>query len=140
MSRVYVENSAVVAAPTAAASATMPAVGTAHYYQYQASGNAPSGRFRGYIIVEDATGATVAIDRAEVEIYGYITADDKPALLERLVVSSATGRAQVPFDVDLCDQIMLHVRQGAVDAAVGVAGAQNPAFKYQLIWQRLEDD
>lgn len=126
-----IKNTAVVAAPTAAASASKPAAGTAHYYEWTKDQDGTEM----FIILEDATGPTVAIDRAEIEIFAYLTNDDKPAYWWRAAISGPTGRVQTPIVVPTCDITAIYVRQGAQDAVIGAAAAQNPAVKYQLIWQ-----
>lgn len=129
-------NPTVIAAPTAAPSAAMPTIAIDHYYSMPSAIN----KIKGYIIIENAAKSVAAseylepIDRAEFLLYGYVSPDDKPAPVLELSISSPYGRIQTPFEVDTCDLSKVYVRQGS-RVAVGGPTAQNPAFKYQLVWE-----
>lgn len=129
-------NPTVIAAVTTAPTAAMPTTATAHYYSMPSA----IGKIKGYVIIENAAKSVAAseylepIDRAEFVLYGYVSPDDKPAPVLELSISSPYGRIQTPFEVDTCDLSKVYVRQG-IRVAVGGATDQNPAFKYQLVWE-----
>jgi len=110
---------------TAPAATATPAA--AHYYEMDMKRKVIT------IIAEDKTGYNVAIDRGEIEVFGYLTIGDEPGLVGRIVVNSATGRQQIPLTLESPNVFCLYIRQGTQDAAVGAAAAQNPAMKYQLV-------